>query len=444
MNPKKHKALKHYLDYIKPFTDKRPYLKKILKIIWIKIYRLQLKLNSIYLAADLNKTYWINPERILFSQLRSESSNRLYENKIRKTFKYGRKICNIVKIEDKAMYQSFHFHFIRGKKWKETDYYKQVVHRIKGGESLWRCSSVKEYNERCAKLDKLYVRIKNNGLESQKTLNKNTLLKESRILNVADEITILVGPEGEMIHSHSGTHRLNMAKVIGLDKVPVQILYRHKNWLRFRKEMIKYIRREMRGKAYQPILHPDLSDIPSLWSDKRFKIIRNNLSAREGTLLDIGAHWGYFCNKFENLGFQCTALESHEKNPYFMKKLKRAEMLNFDIIEKSIFDEDLLDFLEEPISFDIVIALNLFNQKIDIGKEGIADRFSFILRKIKAKELYLQIPGEEASQGLDDKDKRETENFSYRNLMERIMDNTQFSQVKKIGEERSCSIYKLS
>ena len=90
----------HYLDYIKPITDKRPYLKKILKFIWIKAYRIQLKLNSIYSGADLNKTYWINPERILFSQLRSESSKRLYKSKVKKTFKFGRTTCNIVKIED--------------------------------------------------------------------------------------------------------------------------------------------------------------------------------------------------------------------------------------------------------------------------------------------------------------------------------------------------------
>ena len=443
MNPKKHKALKYYLDNIKPFLDKKPYLKKNLKIIWKKIYRTQLKLNSIYLAIDLDKIYWINPGKILFYKLKSESSKRVYKNKIRKTFKYGRKICNIVKIEDKAMYQSFYLHFIRGKKWKETDTYKQVIHRIESGESLWCCSSIREYDKRCEKLDKLYANIKNNGLKSQKTLKKDSLLKKNRILEIADEITILVGPEGEMIHRHSGNHRLTMAKIIGLEKIPVQILYRHKDWLRFRKEIIKYIHREMRGKAYQPILHPDLSDIPSLWSEKRFKIIRNNLSVRKGTLLDIGAYWGYFCHQFEKLGFQCTALESFEKNLYFMKKLKQAEILNFDIIEKSIFDEDLLGFFEESISFDIVLALNLFNQKLDIGKTDFTEKFVTILRKIRAKELYLQIPEEEAIQGLDDKDKRETGNFSYRNLIECIMDSTQFSQLKKIGEERNHGVYKL-
>jgi hypothetical protein len=90
-----------------------------------------------------------------------------------------------------------------------------------------------------------------------------------------------------------------------------------------------------------------------------------------------------------------------------------------------------------------VLALNLFNQKLDSRKTSFTEKFAFILRKIKAKELYLQIPGEEAIQELDDKAKRKKGNFSYRNLIERIMGNTQFSQLKKIGEERNYGVYKL-
>jgi len=439
------KALQFYIKKIKPVSDKIPYFRNFAKIIWNLYWNAILALKSLYFSIDFKRIYWIDPQKIKLvlshKPLITNEAN-LSQNK-KKLFQVGSRKYYVYKFEDKSVYKAFYEHFVAKKPWNETELYSRVVNNLAILKNGWRCSSLEDYNHRLKNMDKLYDDIKKNGIKPQKRLHKNSVLRENKIKEMQNEIIIYIGSEGELIH-YNGQHRLCIAKLLELKAVPVQILYRHKNWLRFRKEMIKYIRREMRGKAYQPILHPDLSDIPSLWSDKRFKIIRNNLSAREGTLLDIGAHWGYFCNKFENLGFQCTALESHEKNPYFMKKLKRAEMLNFDIIEKSIFDEDLLDFLEEPISFDIVIALNLFNQKIDIGKEGIADRFSFILRKIKAKELYLQIPGEEASQGLDDKDKRETENFSYRNLMERIMDNTQFSQVKKIGEERSCSIYKLS
>jgi len=106
-------------------------------------------------------------------------------------------------------------------------------------------------------------------------------------------MTIFIGSEGELIYKN-GQHRLSIAKLLNLDKVPIQILYRHKDWLKFRKEILTYIRGKMKGKALRPLLHPDLRDIPSLWSDKRFEMIKKNLNMKKGTLLDIEAHRGYF------------------------------------------------------------------------------------------------------------------------------------------------------
>lgn len=438
------KALQFYIKKIKPVSDKIPYFRDFAKIIWNFYWNAILALKSLYFSIDFKRIYWIDPQTIKLGLSHMPLiTNKAYINQDKnKLFKLGSRKHYIFKFEDKPIYKSFYEHFVAKKPWNETELYNKLVNNFTISKNVWRCSSLEDYNHRFKNMDKLYDDIKRNGIKPQKELHKSSVLRENKIKETENEIIIYIGSEGELIH-YNGQHRLCIAKLLELKAVPVQILYRHKDWLRFRKEIIKYIHREMRGKAYQPILHPDLSDIPSLWSEKRFKIIRNNLSVRKGTLLDIGAYWGYFCHQFEKLGFQCTALESFEKNLYFMKKLKQAEILNFDIIEKSIFDEDLLGFFEESISFDIVLALNLFNQKLDIGKTDFTEKFVTILRKIRAKELYLQIPEEEAIQGLDDKDKRETGNFSYRNLIECIMGNTQFSQLKKIGEERNHGVYKL-
>ena len=57
--------------------------------------------------------------------------------------------------------------------------------------------------------------------------------------------------------------------------------------------------------AYQPFIPSDLQDIPfSRAGESRFKMIKENLSVSEGTLLDIGANLGYFCHKFEEAGFE--------------------------------------------------------------------------------------------------------------------------------------------
>ena len=438
----KTKVLQFYLDNIKPYSDKIPYFRELAGIVWRVIWKLRLTLKSIWLSVDLEKIYWINPQKIIYGLEKSALIVPEYKEQEKKLFKLGKLELYIVEFEDKIIYQSFYQHFIKGKQWEETDLYKKDANRIKGGRSLWCCSSVDDYNKRCNMLDKLYDDIKQNGINTQKELKKNSILKENRIKEIENEMTVYIGSEGELIN-HNGQHRLSIAKLLILDKVPVQILYRHKNWLKFRKEILTYIRRETKGKALQPLLHPDLSDIPSLWSDKRFKMIKQNLTTKKGTLLDIGAHWGYFCHKFEDIGFRCTAMEGSMRNLYFMKKLKRAERLNFNIISKSIFDyKDFEDF-EDNLNFDVVLVLNLFNQFVDIEKKDLYSKFAEIFGKIKAKEMYFQIPEHEVMQQLQKTGEYKNRSFSSQALIDFVIKNTHFTYAEKIGEERNHGIYKL-
>ena len=442
MSSEKRKTLQFYLSNIKPYSDRIPYLMALARSIWSIIWKCKLKLKSLWLTINLEKIYWVSPRKINYALNRNESPVLKYKYKRKISNRYRGFTGNIIKFEEKIIYQSFYHHFIGGEKWEETDFYKRVINEIKDGKYKWGCSSVSEYNRRCKELDKLYYDIKSNGMKIQKTLSGATLLKENRIKEIKDEIGILIDPEGELIH-RNGQHRLTIAKLLNLDKVPVQILYRHKNWLKIRKEILTYIRRETKGKALQPLLHPDLSDIPSLWSEKRFEIVRRGLTIKSGTLLDIGAHWGYFCHKFEEIGFQCTAMEGSMRNIYFMKNLKRAERLNFNIISKSIFDDKNCEDFEDDLNFDVVLALNLFNQFVDIEKKDLYSKFAEIFGKVKAKEMYFQIPEHEVMQQLRKTSGYKNRSFSSQELIDFIIKNTHFTHAEKIGEERNHGIYKL-
>jgi hypothetical protein len=143
------------------------------------------------------------------------------------------------------------------------------------------------------------------------------------------------------------------------------------------------------------------------------------------------------------MGFQCTAMEGSIKNVYFMKKLKRAERLNFKIVSKSIFDyKDCEDF-EDDLNFDVVLAINLFNQFVGIEKKDLCFKFAEILGKMKAKEIYFQIPEDEAMQKLGKTGEYKNKIFSSRELIDFVIKNTHFSHAEKIGEERDHGIYKL-
>ena len=438
----KTKVFQFYLNNVKPYSDKIPYFRELAEIVWRVIWKLRLTLKSIWLSVDLKKIYWINPQKIIYGLARGALTVPEYKEQEKIFFKLGELEYYKVKFEDKIIYQSFYKHFIKGEQWEETDLYKKITNRIKSGKSLWCCSSVDDYNKRCNMLDKLYDDIKQNGIKTQKALKKSSLLKENMIKEIENEIVIYIGSEGELIH-RNGQHRLSIAKLLNLDKVPVQILYRHKNWLKIRKEILTYIRKEMNGKTLQPLLHPDLSDIPSLWSDKRFKMIKQNLTTKKGTFLDIGAHWGYFCHKFKEIGFQCTAMEGSMRNVYFMKKLKRAERLNFNIIGKSIFDYKAGEDFEDDLNFDVVLALNLFNQFADIDKKDLYSKFAEIFGKIKAKEMYFQIPEHEVIQRLQKTGEYKNRSFSSQELIDFVIKNTHFTHAEKIGEERDHGIYKL-
>jgi hypothetical protein len=438
----KTKVLQFYLDNIKPYSDKIPYFRELAGVVWNVIWKLRLTLKSIWFLVDFKKIHWINPQKIIYGSERGSLFLPEHKEQEKKLFKLGKLEHYIVKFEDKIVYQSFYQHFIKGKQWKETDLYKKVSNRTKGGRSLWRYSSVDDYDKRCNMFDKLYDDIKHNGIKTQKELKKNSLLKENRIKEIENEMIVYIGSEGELI-LRNGQHRLSIAKLLNLEKVPVQILDRHKNWLKFRKEILTYIRREMKGKALQPLLHPDLSDIPSLWSEKRFEIVRRGLTIKSGTLLDIGAHWGYFCHKFEEIGFQCTAMEGSMRNVYFMKNLKRAERLNFNIISKSIFDDKNCEDFEDDLNFDVVLALNLFNQFVDIEKNDLYSKFAEIFGKLKAKEMYFQIPEHEVMQQLRKTSECKNRSFSSQELIDFIIKNTHFTHAEKIGEERNHGIYKL-
>jgi len=454
MNSKKSKTLQFYLSNIKPYSDRVPYFRALTRSIWTIIWKSKLKLKSLWLSINFEKIHWISPRKINYALERNEFPILEYRYKGKKSNRYGGLTGNIIKFEKKVIYQSFYHHFIGGKKWEETDFYRRVINEIKDGKYKWGCSSASEYNRRCKELDKLYYDIKSNGIKIQKTLSGTALLKENRIKEIKDEIGILIGPEGELIHCN-GQHRLAMAKILNLDSVPVQIFNRDKKWIEFRKEILTYIRREMKGKAYQPLLHPDLSDIPSVWSDKRFEIIRRALTIKNGTLLDIGAHWGYFCHKFEEIGFQCTAMEGSPKNLYFLRKLRRAGNASFKIVNKSVFDcEDD----KNELNFDVILALNIFNQFRDIEKKDLYFKLVKLFRILKAKEIYFQMPDEpkgiqqvqeQVEVQVKDKyrninrNRNRGKNYSYQEIIDFIIGNTNFNNVDRIGEERNCSIYKL-
>ena len=155
---------------------------------------------------------------------------------------------------------------------------------------------------------------------------------------------------------------------------------RHLKSVDFCREVGQYADQHKR-RVYAPLLHPDIADQPSAHGHERFKMIRNALIGSRGTLLDIAAHWGYFCHRFEALGFACTAAENSPRHLYFMKRLRAAAKAKFKIFDGSIFD------IQDP-RFDVTLALKTFHHFLK--RADTFDSLKQFLERLETKCMVFQ------------------------------------------------------
>ena len=422
--------LMFYLGYIKSYSDKIPYFRKTAKNLWAIGCKFTLKLKSFKQSIDLEKVYWVNPKKIKYSFIQGSSCFSLYPIYTGKLFiKDWDLTQNLMKFEERMSYKAYYQHFIEGKEWQETEFYQVILNQMRVGMFRWGCSSEDEFMKRCKELNKLYEDIKKNGFKTQKMLGKGRILKHKGIRELEDEIQVVINRNGNLIF-YDGQNRLAIAKILDLDKIPFKVIHRHEKWIEFRKKLFHYVKKEMNGRVLEPLLHPDFSDIPSVWGNERFEIIKQNLTINSGHLLDIGAHWGYFCHEFEEIGFNCTAIEDSPKNFYFLGKLKRAGNMNFKVINQPIYD------FKDNLHFDIVLILNLPHYLFE--KKERHDRFVKLLRKIKTSEIYLQIdPPLEIKEGSIHR------NFIREDIINSVIKNANLKNVDCIGEIKGSKIFKL-
>jgi len=390
------------------------WVKRLIYKVWRIYWRLKVKIfpDIYYVDPYANKDFiYVNPKDIT-----------LAVKKELEVFKFKGRVLGgdwdkqVFNFEESLFFRSFKKKIEENTPWEETEYYKKVIEQIKNGIFKWSCKNVKEFNKRCEGWDRLFLRIKEEGYK--KGWHE-------------DEIAINIGRNGEMIFNN-GRHRLTFAKLLKTDKIPVKVTIRHKKWVAFKKEILEYSQ-NYKNKLYERLTHPDLVNIPSLHKGKRYDIIKENLTVKKGKLLDIGCHWGYFCNKFEEEGFECYCVEKSRLNLYFLEKLKRAGNKKFEIIPYSVFEipEDTL------VECDVVLALSVFHHFIK--KEKVYKNLVKFLNVLKGKEMFFEPHNPEEPHM-----KEAYKNFANDEFADFIIKNSHFSNFKIIGySEVGRPLYKI-
>lgn len=138
-------------------------------------------------------------------------------------------------------------HFVCGIPWEETDMYNFFRHK---------CSTKREVEECLEDFEYVYEKVQAQGYKTQRELLTNNSVDsyESRSLPGHDEVCVAIGRDGGIYHTRKGNHRMVVAKVLGLNEMPVRVLLRHKQWQKKRHELYK----NADNHDITDITHPDL------------------------------------------------------------------------------------------------------------------------------------------------------------------------------------------
>ncbi|MCU4744284.1 hypothetical protein OB955_18195 [Halobacteria archaeon AArc-m2/3/4] len=116
--------------------------------------------------------------------------------------------------------------------WLETPFVRDVIGCLEAGEyPVWgTCRDRRDVIERCRDLETLAVDMICEGYRSQRELVTAGESDRDVVGTFAEEITVDVARDGELL-AVGGKHRLCLAKAIGLERIPVSILVRHRDWV---------------------------------------------------------------------------------------------------------------------------------------------------------------------------------------------------------------------
>ncbi|MDG5821325.1 hypothetical protein [Natronococcus sp. A-GB7] len=154
---------------------------------------------------------------------------------------------NCPHIKTSPKYRAVLERYKEDKSWEETGIYDELADYIEEYGSIDGCYTERDLKERYRHIDELYKSIKQNGYYSQRELTNNDPRRAA-----LDEVCLNVGRNGQFVFGGGGWHRLAIANVLNIDKIPVHVIIRHSGWQKKREEALE---------GNLSIEHPDLNGI---------------------------------------------------------------------------------------------------------------------------------------------------------------------------------------
>jgi hypothetical protein len=242
-----------------------------------------------YTEADPLKIIFFDPNEIKYFQLPVKDTigdKNIYTDMRGRLDKYknigrvydGDWDTKKVLIEDQCdIYRLLFDRYKKNMEWSESEIYKKFAAGIHQEKVVWHgCATIDDLKKRVSQVDNLYKNIAENGyVLNYLTKDKGDTqlvcqLRKIDLVSRLNEVTVNIDRDGNFIHNSSGTHRKIIAKLLGIKKIPVRILARHKKWQEIRNAILMAKQDEECNKNVRSHLgNPDLEDIiPENWNNK--------------------------------------------------------------------------------------------------------------------------------------------------------------------------------
>jgi hypothetical protein len=194
-------------------------------------YRLRCKLN-VYRTASLAEARRYDPLR-LHSVAPSTLTREVPGPTLRSRHTPGEVVggdwdLTTVDFDSSIHYRGFRERFVDGRPWQETVLYRDVVNRPPG--KYWHgCRTEREVLAALREYDVVFESVAKHGYLTQRELAARRRRRMRLTPPELGEIIVHIARDGSYLFD-DGRHRLSIAKILGLEQVPVLVVLRHRHW----------------------------------------------------------------------------------------------------------------------------------------------------------------------------------------------------------------------
>lgn len=170
---------------------------------------------------------------------------------------------NFDRLSDTTTAKGLRQRFEEGRAWEDTAYYESAKEKFDDGNEVRGCETLEQFREeRCEYVDELFESMRRDGYRPN---YETTYDDPTEVEYVHDlEPLVVIGRSGTVCWTE-GYHRLIVAKILGVDEIPVYVVRRHEQWQRKRDEISETPSSELPSELEAYADHPDVQDVTDYW-----------------------------------------------------------------------------------------------------------------------------------------------------------------------------------